>query len=68
MPAGHGTPALGLTLSLGIELLQAALPARVSSATDLVTNLLGTAIGAWLALAGPVARRLEARAAAVSGR
>jgi len=40
--------ALGFTLSLGIELLQVELPARVSSATDLVNNLLGTAVGAWL--------------------
>lgn len=39
---------LGFALSLGIELTQVELPARVSSATDLVNNLLGTAFGAWL--------------------
>jgi len=49
---------LGLLLSLAIEIFQVQLPARVSSATDVVFNTLGTALGAWLALRGPIAARL----------
>jgi hypothetical protein len=58
LSAVHGAVGLGLALSLGIELIQSVMPARVSSATDLVTNLLGTGVGAWAAVAGPWSRRL----------
>jgi glycopeptide antibiotics resistance protein len=53
-----GAVLLGGVLSLGIELIQVELPARVSSATDLACNLLGTIAGAGLAWRGPLARRL----------
>jgi hypothetical protein len=56
-PVATGAIILGAALSLGIELLQVQLPARVSSATDLACNVLGTALGAWLALRGPLAIR-----------
>ncbi len=39
---------LGLVLSISIECLQAALPGRFTSLTDVVTNTLGTALGAQL--------------------
>jgi VanZ family protein len=52
-----GALLLGLGLSLGIELLQVFLPGRVSSAMDLVSNVLGTAAGAWLAILSPWSRR-----------
>jgi hypothetical protein len=50
-----GALVLGAALSLGIELIQVQLPARVSSATDVAFNVVGTALGAWLALQGPIA-------------
>jgi hypothetical protein len=60
-PAGSAAIAaalvLGIALSLGIELVQVRLPARVSSATDFACNVLGTALGACLALRGPLATR-----------
>jgi len=46
------------SLSLAIELIQVQLPDRVSSATDLICNLTGGAVGALFAWRGPVARRL----------
>jgi hypothetical protein len=55
-----GAVVLGAATSLGIELVQVELPARVSSATDLVANVLGTSLGAWLGLRGPIAARLFA--------
>lgn len=47
--------AFGFALSLAIELLQVQLPERVSSSMDLLWNTLGTALGVWLALHGPLA-------------
>jgi len=65
-PAVAGALILGAALSLGIELIQVQLPARVSSATDVAFNLAGTALGAWLALAlqGSIAARLFSSATA----
>jgi hypothetical protein len=53
-----GAVLLGGVLSLGIELIQVELPARVSSATDVASNLLGTIAGAAFAWRGPLAARL----------
>jgi glycopeptide antibiotics resistance protein len=51
----------GFVLSLVIEIAQVQLPARVSSATDVMWNTIGTALGAWLALRGPLAARVGGR-------
>jgi hypothetical protein len=58
VPAAACAIVLGVALSLGIEIVQVHLPARVSSATDLACNTLGAALGAWLALRGPIAARV----------
>ncbi|MFZ0936270.1 MAG: VanZ family protein [Bryobacteraceae bacterium] len=42
--------ALGFVLSLSMELLQNYVPGRVTSLSDLATNTLGAAVGAFLAL------------------
>ena len=55
--AVFGIVAFGFALSLAIELLQVQLPGRVSSLTDVLWNTLGTALGVWLALQGPLAVR-----------
>jgi VanZ family protein len=42
---------LGLTVSFGMEILQAWVPARVPSALDIFCNGVGALIGAWVGLA-----------------
>ena len=52
------TVAAGFALSLGIELLQLAIPGRTTATTDVFCNTLGAAAG-WLVVAGY--RRATAR-------
>lgn len=51
MALGHSVPAAvlgGLAVSMAIEIVQAGLPTRTSSMTDVMTNIAGAAIGALL--------------------
>jgi len=62
-PVNHAaltTVALGFTVSLTIEILQSYLPTRGSGTTDLITNTLGTFIGAKL-YASKIAQTFLAR-------
>jgi glycopeptide antibiotics resistance protein len=53
------TVAAGFVLSLGIELVQLAIPGRTTATADLLCNTLGAAVG-WL-MAAAVWRPLEVR-------
>ena len=57
------TVILGFTVSFTVETLQASLPTRFSGMTDIITNTLGSCLGALLyyAAALPLARVLAAR-------
>jgi len=67
--------AVGFTLSLGIEAVQLGIPGRTASPLDLLSNSLGSGVGALLAGLWPAfgdadpqrARRLSLSAAAVAG-
>jgi VanZ family protein len=48
--AAAAATAIGFVLSLSMELLQNYVPGRVTSLSDLTTNTLGAAVGAFLAL------------------
>jgi len=53
---------LGALTSLGIEILQGFLPHRESGMTDILTNTLGTVIGAYLVRWRPIATYLKLQA------
>lgn len=48
------TTLVGGILSFLIEVAQAYIPRRVSGCTDIITNTIGTALGAWLSYSGAV--------------
>jgi hypothetical protein len=50
---------VGFAFSLGVESIQAYLPQRVSDGTDVITDTLGTALGAFVAGSRKVRRLLE---------
>lgn len=58
---------LGFTVSLSIEILQAFLPTRDSGTTDIITNTLGSAIGAWFCSCSAV-QSILARTGLLTGR
>ena len=57
-----GAMVVGLGLSVALELLQSLLPWRVSSPLDVLTNTLGTALGATILLLPPGRKTLAAMA------
>jgi VanZ family protein len=69
---GRSALALGAGLSLGIEILQLAIPGRETAISDLLSNTLGTATGialvrtapAWIQTTGRQARRIAFATAA----
>ena len=52
---------VGALTSFSIEVLQGFIPQRESGLTDVVTNTLGTALGAFLVQSGPIRKFLQLR-------